>query len=174
MKKYLSILVSIALFASMLSACDLTSIAESSSPTEAEVIGIPGTLVAENFTFNIVSAELLDAITLNSGLDIEYKADEGKKILVMRVDATNTSSDVRNVSFFSAYVDNVTVLPYAVLGKYGDRIMMNGAVNPGKTMSAYVMYQVPTEWDSFEICYIDTLTAKSSSSVKFFKSDVTQ
>lgn len=174
MKRSISLIIAAVMVISTLCGCEFPAMGESPAATDAAIISIPGTLVADNFTFNIISAELLDSITLNVSTDIEFKAEEGKQILVLCVDATNTSSDIRNVSFFTAYVDDTTVLPYTVLGKYNDRIMMNGAVNPGKTMAAYVMYQVPTEWDSFEICYIDTLTAKSSSSVKFFKSDVTQ
>ena len=140
--------------------------------TEDATISIPGTLVAENFSFTIVSAELSASVTLNSGMNINVDADEGKQFLILCVDATNTSDDIRNLGSFTSYVDDTTVLPHNVLGKYGDRILMTGAVHPGKTMNAYVMYQVPMDWEFFEISYIDTLTCSVSESVKFSRSSV--
>lgn len=180
MKKSISLIIAAVMVMSTLCGCDLSAITETtgasnSKTTEvsgAKTISIPGTLVADNFSFNIVSADLVDSVTLNSGVDIQIDAEAGKQILILCVDAKNTSSDIRNVSFFTAYVDDKTVLPHTVLGKYNDRIMMNGAVDPGKTMCAYVMYQVPLSWENFEISYMDTLTGSVSGAVKFSKSDV--
>ena len=140
--------------------------------TEDTIISIPGTLVAENFTFAIVSAELSDSVTLNSGSNITVNADEGKQFLTLCINATNTSDEVRNLGPFTTYVDDATVLPHNVLGKYGDRVLMVGAVHPGQTMNTYAMYQVPMDWKFFEISYIDTLTCSVSGSVKFSRSDL--
>ena len=140
--------------------------------TETATISIPGTLVAENFSFTIVSAELSDSVTLDSGSSINADTEKGKQFLVLCIDATNTSSDIRNLGAFTTYVDDTTVLPHNVLAKYKDRILMGGAVHPGKTMQTYAMYQVPADWKFFEISYIDTLTCSVSESVRFSRSDV--
>lgn len=140
--------------------------------TETETISIPGTLVAENFSFTIVSAELSDSVTLNSDLNINADVEGGKQFLILCIDATNTSNDIRNLGPFTTYVDDTTVLPHNVLGKYEDRVLMVGAVHPGKTMHTYAMYQVPADWKFFEISYIDTLTCSVSESVRFSRSDV--
>ena len=165
------ILVMMILFSTLLG-CDTIVDDAATKATEDTIISIPGTLVAENFSFTIVSAELSNSVTLNSGVDITIDADEGKQFLILCVDATNTSNDVRNIGPFTTYVDGTTVLPHNVLGKYGDRVLMVGAVHPEKTMQTYAMYQVPTDWEFFEISYIDTLTGKVSGIVKFSRSDV--
>lgn len=172
MKKLASLTMVMLILLSMLVGCEDPIGGTTPNATEAAIISIPGTLVAENFTFTIVSAELSDAVTLNSGMNITVDADEGKQFLVLCVDATNTSSDIRNLGPFTTYVDNTTTLPNNVLGKYGDRLLMSGAVHPGKTMNAYIMYQVPMDWEFFEISYMDTLTCSVSGSVKFSRSDV--
>ena len=171
--KKLVILISVMLILlSTLIGCDAPVDGTAIKATEDSIISIPGTLVAENFTFTIVSAELAPSVTLDSGVDITIDADEGKQFLILCVDATNTSSEISNLGPFATYLDNTTILPKNVLGKYRDRTLMVGAVHPGKTMTTYAMYQVPTDWEFFEISYIDTLTCSVSSSVKFSRSDV--
>jgi hypothetical protein len=180
MKKTLTLLVVISIILSAIVGCGVpigsttTISTDGTTPkvTETETISIPGTLTAENFSFNIVSAGLLPSVTLDSGVDIDVYPEEGKQFLVLCVDATNTSEDIRNLGPFSAYVDGAAVLPHNVLGKYGDRILMSGAAHPGNTMSVYIMYQVPMDWEFFEISYIDTLTGSLSKSVKIGCPDV--
>ena len=180
MKKSVSLLMVMLILLSALVGCEapIDSTATNAAggtttqATEPETISIPGTLVAENFSFTIVSAELSASVTLNSGLDINVDAEEGKQFLILRITATNTSNDIRNLGPFTAYVDDTTVLPHNVLGKYGDRMLMGGAVHPGKTMNAYVMYQVPTDWEFFEISYMDTLTCSVSESARISRPDV--
>lgn len=172
MKKSVCLIMAMLILLSMLVGCDAPVDGTTPKATENTTISIPGTLVAENFTFTIVSAELSASVTLDSGADITIDADEGKQFLVLCIDATNTSDDIRNLGPFTTYLDNTTVLPKNVLGKYGDRVLMVGAVHPGKTMNTYAMYQVPMDWEFFEISYTDTLTCSVSGSVKFSRSDV--
>ena len=172
MKKSASLIMVMLILLSMLCGCEIPIDSTTPKTAEATTITIPGTLVADNFTFTIVSAEIVDSVTLDSSSNVSIDADTGKQFLVLCVDATNTSSDIRNLGPFTTYVDNTTVLPHNVLGKYSDRMLMSGAVRPGKTMNTYVMYQVPMDWETFEISYMDTLTGKVSGSVKFNRSDV--
>ena len=172
MKKSVSLIMVMLIMLSMFVGCENPVDNTTTKATEDTIISIPGTLVAENFSFAIVSAEFSNSVTLNSGVDITIDADEGKQFLILCIDATNTSNDVRNLGPFTTYVDDTTVLPHNVLGKYGDRVLMVGAVHPGKTMNVYAMYQVPMDWKFFEISYIDTLTCSVSGSVKFSRSDV--
>jgi hypothetical protein len=171
MKKSASLIMVMLILFSMLCGCEIPVDSTTTKDAEATTISIPGTLVADNFTFTIVSAEIVDSVTLDSSVNIKVDA-EGKQFLVLCVDATNTSEEIRNLGPFTTYVDNTTVLPHNVLGKYNDRMLMSGAVHPGKTMNTYVMYQVPMDWETFEISYMDSLTGKVSGSVKFNHSDV--
>ena len=172
MKKFISLIAAMFIVLSLVTGCGEPTGGTPTKTTEPAVISIPGTLTAENFSFTIVSAEQSDSVTLNSGVDFAIDADEGKQFLVLCIDATNTSDDISNVGPFTAYVDDTTVLPHNVLGKYGDRILMTGAVHPGKTMNTYAMYQVPMDWEFFEVSYTDTLTCSVSDSVKFSRSNV--
>ena len=172
MRKYASLIMVMLILLSLLVGCEVPIDSATTKATEDTMITIPGALIAENFTFTIVSAELTSSVTLDSGVDITIDADEGKQLLVLSVDATNTSDEIRNLGPFTTYVDNTTILPHNVLGKYGDRMLMVGAVHPGKTMNAYAIYQVPMDWEFFEISYVDTLTCSVSDTVKFSRSDV--
>lgn len=152
--------------------CGETIVDDTKPATEAAHISIPGKLVADNFSFDIVSVTMSNSITLNAGLDMNVDAEEGKMLLVLCVDATNTTDEIRNLGYFTTYVDSCTILPKTMLAKYGDRMNMTGAVHPGKTMQAYAIYEVPEDWSEFEFCYMDTLTGSTSSSAIFNRSDI--
>lgn len=144
-----------------------------SSPPADTTFEIPGTLSAENFDIKIVSAEICESLTLDGGgVDIPVEADDGKQFLVLSIDATNTSDELRNLGSFATYVDSVTVLPSNYLGKYGDRVVFVGAVHPEKTICTYILYQVPTEWKEFELSYVDSLSYSASKTIKIFRSDL--
>ena len=145
----------------------------STNPTTSGNFEVPGTLSAENFDIKIVSAEVLESITLDGGgVDIPLKAEEGKKLLVLSIDATNKTQEIRNLGSFITYVDGVTILPSGSLGKYGERLVFVGAVHPGKTICTYTVYQVPAEWKEFELAYVDSLTASSTDTVKISRSSI--
>lgn len=147
--------------------------ATSPNSTTSGNFEIPGTLSAENFDIKIVSAEICESITLDvGGIDVPFNAEEGKKLLVLSIDATNKTQEIRNLGSFITYVDGVTVLPSVSLGKYGERLIFVGAVHPGKTMCTYTVYQVPAEWKEFELAYVDSLTASSTDTVKIARSSI--
>lgn len=184
---FLTIVVLTLLVLFSLSACespsgsDTVPQTESSSGSEiTEVVtapttssfSIPGTLVAENFDIAIISATLSDSVTLNAGINVDFPADEGMQFLILCIDATNTSEEVQNLGSFIAYVDNTVVLPYNVLGKLGDRMLFVGAVDPGKTMGTYVLYQLPASWETFEFAYEDSWTGSRSEFALICRSDI--
>ena len=172
MFKKLTVLLLAVLLILSFSGCTDSPVANDGATTDKD-FEIPGTLSAENFDINIVSAELCESVTLDGGgLDIPVKADEGKHFLVLCIDATNTSDELRNLGSFLTYVDTISVLPNNYLGKYGDRVVFVGAVHPGKTICTYILYQVPTEWEEFEMSYVDSLTAHASKTIKISHSNI--
>lgn len=180
MKKIITLFLIICMSVCLIFGCDLDTTqtgsqsGENSNNTgESSVFEIPGTLTTDYFDLTIVSAEVCDTVTLDSGVEFDVKPDEGKQILVLSIDAKNTSDEIRNLGTFLAYVDDVTVMPNNVLGKLGDRILFSGAVDSGKTMCAYIMFQVPTYWENFEMSYVDSLNGSVSKSIKICKSDIT-
>lgn len=188
MKKFFALLLIICISACAMCGCDSDAAPSGSGSPDASAqsdqdatntntepsssFSIPGTLIADNFDLTIVSAEICDTVTLNSGIEIEVKPDDGKQFLILCIDAKNTSDDVMNLGSFLTYVDNITVLPHNMLAKLGDRILFSGGVNPGKIMCTYIMYQVPTSWETFELSYVDSLTGSMSESITIYKSDI--
>ena len=172
MKRSLCYVIVLVVLAFSLAGCDSLLVETPPEASEPMHISIPGNLVADNFSFDIVSATLSSSVTLNSGVDMNVTAEEGKLFLVLCVDATNTTDEIRNLGYFTTYVDSCTILPKTMLAKYGDRMNMTGGVHPGKTMQAYAIYEVPADWSEFELCYMDTLTGSISNSVMFSRSDV--
>lgn len=168
MKKIISLLIVLVLVVGLCGCEDL--FASTDPANEATKITIPGTLNADNFQLSIVCAESRKTVTLNDSMKVE--ADSGNNFLVLCVNAKNISNDVKNLGYFLAYADNTAVLPKNVLGKYKDRALMVGAVLPGKTLEVYVMYQVPENWETFELCYVDAATGQISDSVQFGRSDL--
>lgn len=182
-----SIFAAFVFFALLLSACGSPSSSPSTPPAKTESsiettetttvptissFTFPGTLTAENFDLTIVSATLSDSVVLDTGIDVSIDADEGKQLLVLCIDATNTSEDVRNLGSFISYVDNNTILPHNVLGKLGERMIFMGAIHPGKTMGTYVLYQVPTAWNTFELSYVDSWTGSLSDPILISRSEI--
>ena len=85
MKKSVSLIMVMLILLSILCGCEIPtdSTTATTKATEDTIISIPGTLVAENFTFTIVSAELSDSVTLDSSSNITIDAEEGKQFLVL-------------------------------------------------------------------------------------------
>ena len=130
-KKITSLILAILLILSF-AGCAGAPVTDGSTPstTTDNNFEIPGTLSAENFDIKIVSAELCESVTLDGGgVDITREPDEGKQFLVLSIDATNTSGELRNLGSFLTYVDSISVLPSNYLGKYGERVVFVGAVN---------------------------------------------
>lgn len=133
---------------------------ESSAPAEPrenKSFGVNDPLSGKSFDITVVSASLSDTVTLNAGVDVDFSPDEGKQFLILCIDAKNTSKKVCNLGSFLASVDKTSVLPSNYLGKLVDRVLFAGAVTPGSTMETYVLYQVPEEWETFELWYVDSL-----------------
>ena len=147
-----------------------------SASTEATAIDtkftLPCTLVVEKFDLEIVSVKLFESITLNAGVDFPVNAEDGKQLLVLCIDAKNTGDEICNLGSFIAYADSVSVLPSNYLGKYEDRVIFVGAVQPGKTMCTYIIYQVPSAWQNFEFSYVDPMDGKISKSITINRSDI--
>ena len=140
--------------------------------SEKSYFDIPGTLSAENFDLTIVSAKVSDTVTLDSGIEIVIEPDEGKQFLILCIDAKNTSGEIRNLGNFFSYADGFTVLPHNILGKFEDRVLFGGGVHPGKTICTYILYQVPTDLQEFEMAYQDSLTGSISDSIVIARSEI--
>ena len=140
--------------------------------TSDEKFTIPGTLTAENFDIKIVAAEVCKSVTLDSGIEFPVEAEEGKELLVLSIDATNTSSELMNLGSLLTYADSKSVLPQNYLGKYNDRAIFVGAVQPGKTIQTYIIYPIPEGWAEFELSYVDGLTMIASNPIKILRTDI--
>ena len=138
-----------------------------------EKFTVPGTLKDKNFDIKIVSVEVSKSIKIDgSGIDIPIDAEAGKELLILSIDAKNTSSELMNLGSLLTYADSNSVLPHNYLGKYKDRALFVGAVQPGKTLQTYVIYHMPEGWTEFELSYVDGLTMIASNPIKILRADI--
>lgn len=147
--------------------------ADTSAPSETEIIGIEDTLAAENFEFSILSATTAD--TLTNALEVEYAAEEGNELLFIVFNAKNTSSDTQNAmnTNFNGAVDGVKVIPQGAVGEINGYMPLVGAVSSGTEMSGYAVWEVPSDWSKLEFSYIDALTGSESDSFTIYADDLT-
>ena len=178
MRKIIAVLLVFILFAfcgcgtSIPAETDPSGTTGATEPNLEEKFTIPGTLTVENFDIKFVSAEICKSVVLNNGVDFSIDSENGKELLVLSIDATNTSNELLNLGSFISYADSVSVFPQNYLGKYNDRTLFVGAVHPGKTMQTYIIYQIAEGWESFELSYVDNLTMIVSKTVKIIRADL--
>lgn len=100
-------------------------------------------------------------VTLVSSMESagsEYvKPDDGKEFLILEFNIENNSSKDINISSaanFEAYCDDYS-LNQDILGQQAPeaegKTQLDGSVASGKKMNGIIVYQVPTDFKSFEI-----------------------
>mgnify|MGYP002761836460 FL=1 len=88
----------------------------------------------------------------------EYvKPDDGKEFLILEFNIENNSSkdiNISSVANFEAYCDDYS-LNQDILGQQAPeaegKTQLDGSVASGKKMNGIIVYQVPTDYKSFEI-----------------------
>lgn len=95
-------------------------------------------------------------------IDSEYYSDrpsEGNKFLVLFFDVKNTSSENNYFNFllFEAYVDDYKKNISYIRGNPDGMSIIGGDLDIGKMSKGYIVYQVPSNWQNFEISYIDKI-----------------
>lgn len=114
------------------------------------------TVSSEKWSIALLYAKEYDSI------DYEYYSDkpsEGNKFLVLFFDIKNTSSenDYFNFLLFEAYVDDYKKNISYIRGNPDGMSIIGGDLDVGKMSKGYIVYQVPSNWQNFEISYIDEI-----------------
>lgn len=93
-------------------------------------------------------------------IDSEYYSDkpaEGSKFLALFFDVKNISSenDYFNYLLFEGYADDYSTNVSLIMGNPDGMSAIGGNLDAGKMSKGYIVYEVPSDWKSFEISYKD-------------------
>lgn len=128
-----------------------SSVPEDSLPEYAKV----GQMVSgEKWSIALLYAKEYDSI------DSEFYSDkpsEGNKFLVLFFDVKNISSDndYFNYLLFEGYADDYSVSCSIIMGTPDGMSAIGGDLDAGKMSKGFIVYEVPSDWESFEISYKD-------------------
>lgn len=122
-----------------------------------KAIGFGGTISGECFDISIVDAKWTDSLDISmGGVSIQNTPQkDGNKLLCLIFNAKNTTDDTKNLGIFNAYVDKKTVLPTSVLGKVDDAMIFVGAVASEMEMKAFQIWELPENWEEFQLNYFE-------------------
>ncbi len=84
-------------------------------------------------------------------------AKSGNVFLILFMEAENTSAEdgYFNRLYFEAYVDTYAVNQSVLFTDIDDQGTISGDVAAGKKIKGYLAYEVPEDWQEFEITYKD-------------------
>lgn len=93
-------------------------------------------------------------------IDSEYYSDkpaEGNKFLALFFDVKNITSenDYFNYLLFEGYADDYSTNVSLIMGNPDGMSAIGGNLDAGKMSKGYIVYEVPSDWKSFEISYKD-------------------
>ncbi len=82
---------------------------------------------------------------------------EGKKFLVLFFDVMNVSSenDHFNPFYFEGYADDYSTNAAFITSEPDEMQDLGGDIDAGKMAKGYMVYEVPSDWKTFEISYKD-------------------
>ena len=111
--------------------------------------------VGETVSLKDINVTLVN--TVESAGSEYVKPDDGKEFLILEFNIENNSSkdiNISSVANFEAYCDDYSV-NQDILGQQAPeaegKTQLDGQVASGKKMSGIIVYQVPTDFKSFEI-----------------------
>ena len=105
----------------------------------------------------------------------QNKPAEGNKFLVLFFDVKNISSDndYFNSMFFEGYADDYSVSPSIIMENPDRMYSIGGDLDAGKMSKGFIVYEVPSDWKTFEISYKDGLwTTHKSATFVVNKEDI--
>lgn len=148
---------------------------DSQEPTSKDKsVGFGGTISGECFDISIVDAKWTDSLDISMGsvsIQNTPQKDENK-LLCLIFNAKNTTDDTENLGMFNAYVDKQAVLPTSVLGKVDDAMIFVGAVASGMEMKAYQVWELPENWEEFQLNYFEATGPECSQCFIIHREDI--
>lgn len=133
-----------------------SSQAPTEKPTEASKAVTIGEFVQdEKWKVSFLSAKQTNEI---KGEYMSTKASDGKTLLIMFFEVENISDedDYFNYFYFNGYCDDTSVDQKAVLGDIDGNGTLTGDVAKGKKLKGCITYEVPADWKTFELDYVES------------------
>lgn len=147
------------------------SVSAASEPEENQnSVGMDGTISGDCFDISVVSAKLVDK--LETPLGPVSSQREGNKLLFVVFSAKNTTAETENLGSFNAYVDKEATLPTAAVGKIDNAMPFVGAVASGMEMKAYQVWELPEDWEEFQINYFEATGTECKQYFVIHKEDI--
>jgi len=116
--------------------------------------------VGDTANVNGFQVTLLDAFFVDPNGSIWAQASDGKQYFMLEFEGVNTSSDDKYASLadFAAYCDDYSVDVSIVSGALVDgKTLWGGDVASGKKIRGVVCYELPTDFQKFEIRVSDSM-----------------
>lgn len=100
------------------------------------------------------NVKVYDEIT---GEYLSDKPENGKKYLVLFLEAENLSLDDKNINLFyyDAYIDDKSIENKVLFTEPEGEKIFSGDIASGKKLSGFVAYEVDKDWQKFEFTYKD-------------------
>ncbi len=136
------------------------------------VFGFRDTLSADYFDLSILDAKWTDSLETEIGIYAPEK--DGAKLLCLIFSAKNTADEMKNLGMFNAYVDGKAVLPTVVAGGIDDAMVFVGAVASGMEMDAYSVWELPNDWEEFQIYYLEADGSSGEQHFVIHRSDISE
>lgn len=144
---------------------------ETSSIEENQnIVGFGGTISGDFFDISIEDAKWTDV--LETSLYTVAPEKEGNKLLCLIFSAQNTSNETYNLGAFNAYVDKQAVLPTVVSGEIDGAMVFVGAVASGMEMKAYSVWELPENWEEFQLNYFEATGPECQQYFVIHKEDI--
>lgn len=115
--------------------------------------------VGETAEMNDVQVTLL-GYEESSGSEFNTPAD-GNVFVLVNFEIANNSDEELSVSSamsFDAYADDYALnYSLSALMEKSDETQLDGTIAPGKKMNGYIGYEVPADWSTMEIHFVDSV-----------------
>lgn len=128
-----------------------------STEEDQNSVGLDGAIAGDFFSISIVDVKWADALELDGGGTsiTATPQNEGAKLLCLIFSAKNMVEETKNLGMFNAYVDKQAVLPTTFLAKFDDAMVFGGAVASGMEMKTYQIWELPEDWEEFQLNYFE-------------------
>ena len=161
MKKLISLVLLAAMLTCVFAGCsdepvlvEKGSATNAAEPEKETVFGAGDTVELNDVEVTFVGITQSEGSTYN-------KPEAGNVFVLCEFNIVNNSDEELNVSTmlnFEAYYDDYSCsLSIGALMEKGDKEQLDGTVAAGKKMNGVVGYEVPADWEEFEIRYTPDL-----------------
>ena len=134
------------------------------------IVGIDRTISGEYFDISITDVKWTDA--LETSLGTVTPQNNESKLLCVIFSSINSTDETKNLGMFNAYVDKHSVLSSVVVGGVDDAMVFVGAVAGGMEMEAYSVWELPEDWEEFQLNYFEATGSECKQHFVIYREDI--